>query len=225
MLKMSVPTAIKDAEYYGQIAYGRGKLPNDGSEVVAQKWTAVVSKKDNKALSCINNCIYGSDCKDGEMRLTLLRSPAYSAHSATDTKIDMPQDRYSARVDQGPRYFEFWFNAGKSAKRIKAVDRESLVKNEKLFALPFFPAGTGKKPKPFAILSDKTSQITAVKKAEKNNNIIIRLFEPTGKATSTTLKLPALRKTIKVNLGAFEIKTLSINPKTRKYKEVDLLEK
>lgn len=225
MLKLSVPTTIKGAEYFGQVAYGSGKLPNDGTEAVAQKWTAVVSKKDNKALTCINNCIYGSDCKDGEMRLTLLRSPAYSAHPDNDAKMDMPQDRYLARIDQGPRYFEFWFNAGKTAKRMKAVDRESLVKNEKLFVLSFFPAGIGKKPKPFAILSDKTSQITAVKKAENSNNIIIRLFEPTGKATSTTLKLPALGKTIKVNLGAFEIKTLSINPKSKRYKEVDLLEK
>ena len=99
-----------------------------------------------------------------------------------------------------------------------------LVKNEKPFALSFFPAGTGKKPKPFAMLDDKSTQITAIKKAESSGHIIVRLFEPTGKATSTVLTLPALGKRIKINLGAFEIKTLSVHPKTGKYKEVDLLE-
>jgi alpha-mannosidase len=67
-------------------------------------------------------------------------------------------------------------------------------------------------------------QIAAIKRAENNNNIIIRLFEPTGKKRTTTLSLPFIGKKIRVALAGFEIKTLSINPKTGKYTETDLLE-
>lgn len=225
MLKLSVPTTIKGAAYLGQVAYGFGTLPDDRTEAVAQKWTALVLKKENKAFTCVNDCIYGSDCKEGELRLTLLRSPAYSALPDDDNTMDTPQERHSPRIDQGVRHFNFWFDAGKATQRRKTIDRESLVKNERPFAISFFPAGSGKKPKPFAMLDDKSTQITAIKKAESSGHIIIRLFEPTGKATSTVLTLPALGKRIKINLVAFEIKTLSVHPKTGKYKEVDLLER
>ena len=80
MLKLSVPTPFADAKYIGQVAYGVGELPANGNEAVAQKWTAVVSKKNNCAVTCINDGIYGSDFSKGELRLSLLRSPAYSGH-------------------------------------------------------------------------------------------------------------------------------------------------
>ena len=137
----------------------------------------------------------------------------------------MPQDRYSPRIDQGPRYFKFWFNGGKNKQRLDAVDREALVKNEKPFALSFFPKGDGKKPKPIAVLNDDVIQVTAIKRAENNNDLIVRLFEPTGRTRKATLALPAIGKKYKIALKGFEIKTLRINPKNGRITYVDLLEK
>jgi len=111
------------------------------------------------------------------------------------------------------------------SERLKHIDREALVKNEKPFALSFNPPGGGKKPKPLAVLNDDTVQITCIKKAETNQDIIIRLFEPTGRKRSTLLTLPIVGKKIKIDLTPFEIKTLRINPRTKKVKEVDLREK
>jgi alpha-mannosidase len=224
MLKLQIPVNGKNAEYIGQVAYGVGKLPSNGGEAVAQKWTAVVSKKDNSALSCINDGIYGSDFNGNLLKLTLLRSAAYSTHPMNE-EITIPKDRFMNRIDQGQRNYKFWFNAGKLGDRLEKIDRESLVKNEKPFALSFFPNGDGKTPKPLAILSDNAVQITTMKKAESNDDMIIRLFEPTGKNRTATLSLPAIGKTIKINLGKFEIKTIRINAKTGKYFETDLLEK
>jgi len=99
------------------------------------------------------------------------------------------------------------------------------VKNEKPFVLPFFTPATGKKPKPLAILTDDVVQITTFKRAEDNNDLIIRLFEPTGKGKKTSLKLPWLNKRISLSLGGFEIKTLRVNPHSGKIREVDLLER
>jgi alpha-mannosidase len=224
MLKLSVPTLGRDSRYIGQVAYGVAELPSDGKEAVSQKWSAVVSRKDNMALTCINDGIYGSDFSDKGLRLTLLRSPMYSGLSTEDPNV-VERPRYTPRIDQGERLFRFWFNAAAVKKRFEAIDREALTKNEKPFALSFFPSGNGKQAKSFAVLSDDIVQITAIKKAQKGDDYIIRLFEPTGKPRTTVLSLPQLKKKIKLSLGGFEIKTLRINPKTGRYVETDLLER
>jgi len=224
MLKLAVPTLGEDGRYVGQVAYGVADLPANGNEAVAQKWVAAVSKKSNSALTCINDGIYGSDFSRGELRLSLLRSPVYSGHPIEGKEITL-QDRYIPRIDQGQRIFNFWFNAGTVKKRMESIDREALAKNEKPPALSFYPSGQGKPSKPFAVLSDDVVQIAAIKKAQKGDDYIVRLFEPTGKARATVLSLPQLKKKIKLSLGGFEIKTLRINPKNGKYLETDLLER
>ena len=224
MLKLSVPIANKECEYLGQVAYGVGELPVNGDEAVAQKWVAAISRKSNTALTCINDGTYGSSFSQDGLRLTLLRSPAYSCHPHQD-KLMLIADRCMPRIDQGERIFRFWFNAGRIRERLNRIDREALVKNEEVFVLSFFPSGDGKKPQPLAVLSDDVVQITTIKKAQNNNDLIVRLFEPTGFKRSTVLSLPALRKRIKVNMTAFEIKTFRINPKTGKHIEVNLLER
>ncbi len=228
MLKLSTPFTGVDAEYLGQTAYGVQKLPNNGNEAVAQKWTAVVDRKNDLALTCINDGVYGSDYSNDGLRLTLLRSPMYACHPTNvngKPTIITAQDRYSPRCDQGQRRYRFWFNAGKINERLKHIDREALIRNETVLALSFFPPGGGKKAKPAAVLSDDVIQATAIKRAEKGNAIIIRLFEPTGRKRNTALSLPTLKKKINLTFNPFEIKTLKINAQTGKCSEVNLLEK
>ncbi|NLX23645.1 MAG: alpha-mannosidase [Phycisphaerae bacterium] len=224
MLKLSIPTSSGEAEYLGQVAYGVGELPATGDEAVAQKWVAVVSRRDDQALTCINDGIYGSDYSSDGLRLTLLRSAAYSSHPLLERTI-LPQNRYSPRMEQGERLYRFWLNGGSVRQRLSAVDREALARNEKPFALSFNPPGLGRKPRPGVTLSDGVVQVTAIKKAQRGNDLIVRLFEPTGRARSTTLQVPFLGIRRKVELGKFEIKTLRINPRTRKVTEVNLLER
>ncbi len=225
MLKLSIPTVGKDNKYLGQVAYGVNELPNNGEEAVAQKWVAVTSQKRDFALTCINDGIYGSDYSKDGLRLTLLRSPGYSAHPDKKGIVYMPLDRFSPRIDQGHRSFKFWFNGGRISERLGKIDREALIKNEKPFALSFYPSGQGKKLQPLAILSDNVVQITAIKKAENSSNLIIRLFEPTGKSRKTILTLPVFKKKLSINLSGFEIKTLCVDIKTGNIIETNLLEK
>jgi len=224
MLKLSLPAAGTGYQFLGQTVYGVDDLPANGNEAVAQKWVALVTKKRNLAITCINDGIYGCDYSKDGLRLTLLRSPAYANHPWED-KIYLPQDRFTPRQEQGERIFRFWLNAGKVSQRLKRIEREASAKNEKPLALSFNPPGFGRKPKPLAVLNDDTVQIAAIKKATTNNDIIIRLYEPTGRRRSTTLSLPILGKKIKIDLKPFEIKTLRIHPRTKKITEVDLLEK
>lgn len=221
MLKLSVPTIGDNNKYIGQVAYGVGELPRDGDEAVAQKWIAVISQKRDFALTCINDSIYGSDFSKDGLRLTLLRSAAY----ASDQWPNIPQDRFLPRMEQGQSSFRFWFNGGRVRERLERIDREALVKNEKPFVVPFFPSGKGKKPNRLAVLSDDVIQITAIKRAESNNDLIIRLFEPTGKSGTTVLSLPFMNRKIPVALGGFEIRTLRVKLGTGEVMNTNLLER
>ena len=223
-LKLSVPTVFEDAACPGQVAFGVQTFPTTGRELAAQKWVAVVSEKDAKAVTCINAGSYGSDCAEGELRLSLLRSPAYSAHPIGDRPL-VRQDRYSPRIDQGERLFRFWVNAGPRTKRLESVDREALVHNERPFALPFYPSGAGDAPKAGVLLSDDVIQLAAFKKAEESEDYILRLFEPTGTKRTTTLSAPCLGLERRIEMNPFEIKTLRLRPGSRTLIEVNLLER
>ena len=227
MLKLSIPTpGAESSKYVGQVSYGVSELPADGREAVAQKWVAVLDRQSNRALTCINDGVYGSDFSSDGLRLTLLRSAAYSCDQGRMSKDGLLlTESFMERMEQGERLFRFWFNAGTISERLKRVDREALVCNEKPMALSFFPPGGGSKPRPMVVLSDDVVQITAIKKAEKNSDIIVRLFEPTGRVRSTVLELPFIGKKVKLKLNGFEIKTLRINPRTKKIREVDLIER
>jgi len=141
MLKLSLPFAGDSARLLGQVAYGIEDLPHDGKEVIAQKWLALVGKHGS-ALTVVNDRSYGADCRRGELRLSLLRSPAYAAHPIMERPI-LPVDRYSPRIDQGERLFRFWIQGGPAADRLEAIDREALAHNARPMALSFFPRRAG----------------------------------------------------------------------------------
>ncbi|MFQ3550381.1 MAG: glycoside hydrolase family 38 C-terminal domain-containing protein, partial [Armatimonadota bacterium] len=223
MLKLQIPLRKSFNKYIGQVAYGFEELKNNGDECVSQKWAAVVSEDNNKAITIINDCMYGSDFSENGLRISLLRSPAYSAHPIHDRDL-IPQNRYTPRIDQGERKFRFWFNAGDINERLTAIDREALAHNEKPFALSFFPSGLGKKAQQFIKLSDDAVNITTIKKAENDNNLIVRLFEPTGNARKTTISLPFCNIEKETELSAFEIKTLKVDITSKTITEVNLLE-
>ncbi len=222
MLKLAIPLAFEAEKYLGHTAFGIQELPTNGNEAVAQKWVCAVSEHGNKAVSCINDGIYGSDLTDNHIRLSLLRGPAYSGHPHNDNII-LAQDRLTPRIDQGERVFKFWLNAGPAKARMNAISAEAIQNNEKPYALSFFPLGTGTLPKPLAIVDNKTIELTACKKAEQGSGWIVRLFNTTGHKQNTKLKMPALACRQSLCFGPFEVKTLRVD-KRGKAMPVNLVE-
>lgn len=223
MLKLSIPTVLDDGSYIGQVVFGTDELPRSGDEAVAQRWTGLVAERTDSALTVVNDGTYGSDCREGEIRVSLLRSAAYSALPVAERPL-VAQDRFTNRMDQGERNFVFWINAGARKPRLAAVEREALFHNEKPFALSFFPPGRGKKAAPLAVLSDPAVLMTAFKQAETTEDFIVRLFESSGERRTAALRLPALDMETPVTLSAFEVKTLRVSPAYHTIREVNLLE-
>lgn len=224
MLKLALPIAFDEPKYMGQTAYGRDVLPGEEREVVAQQWVAAVSERDGMALTCINDGSYGSDFPDREIRLTLLRSPAYSGLPFKDRPL-VRQDAYTPRIEQGEREFRFWITAGPLPQRMTRIEREALAHNEKPFLLSFNPRGAGDAPLPGILLDDDAVVIGAFKRAEDSGAYIVRLFEPSGCASTTTLRIPAAKIVQEIRLQPFEIKTLLVDPVTGTVQETDLLER
>jgi len=224
MLKLALPTPWSAGRLLGQVAYGVQELRADGDECVAQKWLAVVARDESRALSIINDSTYGCDFKDGELRLSLLRAPAHAGHPTFTGRPIVQQDRFVPRIDQGEHVFRFWLNGGSASQRLTAVDREALAHNERPYALAYWPPGGGETPKAGPTLSDRAVQITAFKRAEDGDDLIVRLFEPTGRRRQTTLSIDCCGVKTSVRMAPFEVKTLRVDRRTRRLREVDMLE-
>jgi alpha-mannosidase len=224
MLKLSFPTPWSDGKLVGQVACGVQELPSTGDEAVAQKWIAVTSLSRDRALSIINDTTYGCDAKRGEVRLSLLRAPAHAAHPSDLGTPLLEPGRYTPRIDQGEHVFRFWLNGGPKGERLTVVDREALVHNEQPYALSCWPSGSGVAPKSGPVLSDRAIQVAALKLADGGKDLIIRLFEPTGKRRTTMLSIPCASIETQVKMGPFELKTLRVNRRSRRLREVSLLE-
>jgi alpha-mannosidase len=224
MLKVAIPSVFRDGNCRGQVAYGVEEFGPSEDEMVAQKWVGVVSSDNQHALTVINDRVYGFDYKGGELRISLLRSPAYAADTGDSWSL-RTQERFLPRMDQGERIFRFWINGGKATERLTLVDREALAKNERVMALCCFPSGEGKEIIPNLVLDDKAIQVTAVKMAEDKNWLVFRLFEPTGKSRKTHVAIPILNMEFDLSLGGFEIKTIAVDLGSKEMFELDLVER
>ncbi len=224
MLKLAIPTKFRDGFCKGQVAYGVADFKKTNDEMAAQRWIGVTSSDQKHALTVINDRTYGFDFKNGEIRLSLLRSPAYAADTGKSWSLDT-QDRFIPRMDQGERVFHFWINGGRTSERLGVADRESSIKNEMPIALCCFPSGEGTEPVPALVLSDKMIQVTAAKMGEQKKWVILRLFEPSGKKRETRISIPALSLNFDVSLEGFELKSLAVDPRSKKVFEVDLIER
>lgn len=215
MLKLPVPTVLEDGKYAGQVMYGRDYLPSDGMEAVSQRFSAVISEKENAAVTIINDGTYGSDCLNGEARISLLRSPGYSAGCSDFSKRKeqvMEQERHNVFMDQGVREFHFWMNAGELEERMEKIENEAAICNETIFALSCFPAEKQADVKPLVVIDDPVVQLTAFKKSSNKKQYILRLFEPAGKKRKFKISLPCSGVSAEGEIHGFEIQTWIYDP-------------
>jgi alpha-mannosidase len=221
MLKLAVPTCFTRGTAMGQTAFGVERLRGEGKESVAQRWAAVVAEGGEQALTLINSGTYGLDALYGELRLSLLRSAAYSCHPINDRPY-LPEHCFTPRMDQGERVFRFWLNAGAAGERLQAVDREATAHGEQPVALSFFPNGGGSLPQPLVLLDDPAIQLSAIKQAEDGDGLILRLYNPTGETRAT--RVSGLVGEQQVELTAYKVRTFRIHPPSSEWTETNMVE-
>ncbi len=82
MLKLAFPLAVESPQSTSSVPYGYIRRVDDGGEEPCQSWIDVGGRVDGQecGLALLNDCKYGYDVLDGELRMSILRSPIYAFH-------------------------------------------------------------------------------------------------------------------------------------------------
>jgi alpha-mannosidase len=183
-------------------------------------------KEKGGAFGVVSHGSYGYSRLKNQLRLNLLRSPGYATHETNPpNNLDRYLNRYIPRQDQGNRFTEFTFVFAEGASTTDALTRAGVQANIPLDPFVYFPTNRkGKKSKPtsFASVSAKNVLLTAVKKAETGNDLVLRVWETAGRKTKFNLNVEG--KKFALSIGGWQLKTYRLNRKG-KLIETDLIER
>lgn len=210
LYKLAVPYEMQNVSVFAEAAFGEEAFRLNGDENVHQKYVRLEGG-DGRRFSVYNRGIYSSSLGDSKLLISLMRTPSYCAHPIGDTEI-LPQNRNSPYIDQGERDFSLRFVFGEK-ETSDGIAAQTF--NEKPTCLSFFPSGekTQKKPS-FIQLEGETVTLVALKKAEKNDIYVARLFNPTEKEAACRFVSKPLAIDETIAFGPFEVKTLRLSERS-----------
>ena len=205
LLKLNVPNSFDEPQYFGEDMFGVKPL-NEAYEQVAQKW--VMACENGRAMAVINQTCYGLDTDNDGVRLSLLRSPAYSCHDIDD-RVLLEDPCFHHRMDQGESEFRFRVLAGEKESVLVETDKTAQYINEAPVAISYFPAGEGKIDlKNFEI---RNVRLDAFKKAEDGNGCVMHLFNTLDKPVRAAVDLDAFNVKEEIEFGSYELKAYRVN--------------
>ncbi|HPP73800.1 MAG TPA: glycoside hydrolase family 38 C-terminal domain-containing protein [Armatimonadota bacterium] len=221
VLKLCVPVEVDNPSAEVGAAYAYIDKDTEGYENPFQRWIDVTGKKDNRTYGAAVLCEgkYGYDVTGSEIRMTLLRSPAYAMHHPMVTE----PGKLFRWLDQGVHEINWRLVPHVGDWREAGIPREAEV-----FANPpitnFAHAHTGQLGRVGSLgeLEPGNVILGAIKLAEDNDDLIVRLYESEGR--KTTAKLQFGEQAIKTEIGPYELKTLRITP-SGEVIETDLIER
>lgn len=203
MVKLRIPADMETMTCTGEVAFGREELPS-GRENCSQRY--LVLKDGEKSIGLINDGVYGSSWEGTDLYQTLVRSAAYTAHPIGDRQI-LPGDRYSVHMDQGERLYRFRGEFGTAEELEQRVPKAAAVFNQLPFSLSFFPSGKGGQAVRGFELQGDGVELTALKKGEKKDCYIARIYNSSGRPNSAVIT-DFYGNSMRADLGAFEVLTL-----------------
>ena len=199
MLKYRIDTAFSGTPV-GEAVFGKEVLPSDENECIYHKWCGMENK--DSSLYVINSGIYAGSFTDSTMKLSLLRTPVYSANPVREYRI-VPEDRNHDHIDMGEREFSFRITTAKD------IFKEAQCYGEAPRVLSFFPSGDGKAQKPSVTVDNPNVLLSSVMHVE--DKYVLTLFNSSGKSEDATVFVNKNGQEAKVSLGKFEIKRIEVN--------------
>ncbi|MBN1541404.1 alpha-mannosidase [candidate division KSB1 bacterium] len=224
VLKLSFPTAIKNGRCFFSIPYGAIERQMSGDEEPGQDWIDISTADEANiwGLAVVNDFTCGYSAKDGDIRLTCLRSTAWSHHNPEIIDEKEPY-RY---MEQGMHEFRYQLIPHKGDWRqaripLKAEEERSIfpvVRSTKQRG-KLEPFGS------FLTMDLSNVSITAIKMAESSDSLVLRCVEILGRKARGTIDLPIVNRSFTLVIEPFEIKTFVV-PKepAEPIRETDLLE-
>ena len=180
MLKFRFPLAVDHGKAIAKIPFGYIERSTDGAEHVCGEWFAM--QDENTGLSVANSSKYSFDAKRNELSLTVLRGAIYNDHFAGDQR-----DEFCEYMEQGIHRFEYSLAPFES---IAQSQKEADLLNQKL-TMVYETFHKGKLPTEFSGISVSKDNIvvTAIKKHEDDDSMILRAYETENKDTEVEICL------------------------------------
>jgi alpha-mannosidase len=188
-LKVAFPLAVRAPAASYEVQFGYVERPTHANttwdaarfEVPAQRWADLSEPGCGAAL--INDCKYGYDIRGSVMRLSLLRGPTWP-----DPDADKGHHRFS---------YAFMPHGGLAASLSGpgSVVEEAEAFNLGLLAVPTssVPASTdehsAKLPPRGAVVEVSGAMVSSVKRADRGDELVVRVFEPAGSHGRMQLRL------------------------------------
>jgi alpha-mannosidase len=224
VLKLGFATAAAQGTLTYSVPYGFVERPMNGEEEPGQTWVDVSGRDSGGAfgLALFNDSKCGYSVKDGEIRLTVLHSTAWSHHMPQ--KVD-EGDGYRL-IDTGVHEFSYallphagdW-REGDVARRAESFGLRPVV------VLTDRHRGSWEGRREFLKISSPQVAASALKLAEKENALVLRLVELHGQEAVGELSGSLLDKPISFKLGPCQIKTFVLPlEKDKAPRETNLLE-
>jgi alpha-mannosidase len=183
LLKAAFPLAASSTEATYEIPYGAIQRPTTRNnpveqakfEVPALRWADLGDSQHG--FSLLNDSKYGYDAVGNLLRLSLLRSPTYPDPNA----------------DQGTQRFTYSLYPHPGGWQQAMTMRKGYEFNYGLTAMQTSGhAGALKTAQSFVSVDGGNVVLTAMKKAEQSNDLILRLFEWQGKAATVRIMAPGV---------------------------------
>jgi alpha-mannosidase len=223
ILKLSFPVDVEQPVPTCEIAYGHFVRSTDNHEVPGQRWVDVSGKRDDKeyGVAVINDAKYGYSFSGSDMRISIARGTVYAWHIPHTLE---PNGVYNWQ-DQGLQNFRMllaphsgmWQDAG-------------IVRLAEEFTTPvpiiFQGIHRGDRAPSGSFLSVDVPNVvvTAVKKAEDGDDLIVRCYETAGRPVRATVDLGLIKRRWSGEFRASEIKTLRVPAGGGEIREVNILE-
>jgi alpha-mannosidase len=172
-LKVAFTARLPECEAWFETPFAAVRRPSDGQEVPALRWADVGG--DTYGIALLNDSKYGYDALGGRLRLTLLRS-AYEPDSISD--IGQHSIRYSLLPHPGS-----WRDA-QVVRQAAGFNQPLLARQVAPDRPPAEPASDRWRP---SLSRDTSVQIAALKPAQSQRGLLVRLYESAGRAVETEL--------------------------------------
>ncbi len=181
LLKALFPLNVETDEITCDIQFGNVKRTTKPQtewekakfEFCAQKYVDL--SEENFGVALLNDCKYGHNAENGTIGLTLLKCATYPDHEA----------------DKGKHVFTYSLYAHDGKQDAASVVWQAYDLNAPLYAIPAQKAANGGLPEEYSLLSCDSENVIAetAKRAENNDDIVVRLFECLGKESEANLTL------------------------------------
>jgi alpha-mannosidase len=221
LLKVAFPVSAHNDKATFEIPFGSVQRPTTRNtpaeraqfEVPAERWADISDAKHG--FSLLNDCKYGYDAKGNVLRLSLLRSPEWPDPHADEGQHDFTYSLYPhGGTWQEAETIRRGYELNYQPVSFTAEKHEGALSAEYSF---------------FQVQPDNVI-ITAIKKAEDDDSLILRFYEWAGKTTDVKLHVPPAAQqasdadlmekasaslplengVVTVHTGPFEIKTVRL---------------